>query len=152
MKTISIAFAGLLLTGALAALCAGLAMVHAAPGLSLVAVAHDVAGTGALAFSGGVLLAALLAGGLGMAVSSRVAGWIAFAVLALAGLTAIGWAAFQAGRLFRRIQTVTEHVGGLDFAIRAPGYADGWMILAAGLAAGGLAFAALAWLLRVRKT
>lgn len=146
MKTLYYVLTGICLVGALAAFCGAAAMAYAGTGATLVGVAHDVLKSGDLLIPGLAAVVAALAAGLGLWVRHRIAGRAAAIVLWLASLTGTGAASYQTVVLFARIGKVSKNMGGLEFAIRAPGYADALLILTLGLALGAASFAALAWI------
>jgi hypothetical protein len=125
-------------------------MIHASPGLDLARVFDEVARSGALMNSGLIALAAVAATLAGLWVRTQLASLVLRGVLWVAGLAAVGIAGFHSAVIYSRIDTVSRHLGGLKFAIRAPGYADLLLILAAGLLAGAVAFGGLAMLQRRR--
>jgi hypothetical protein len=146
MKLIYSGLAALLLVAAVAAFCAVLAMVHTAPGLTLATVFDEVSRSGNLTNSGIAALGVVMAVLAGLWVRTRLASAVLTGVLWVAGLAAVGMAAWNAQVIFSRIETVSRRLGGIPFAIRAPGYADLLLILTAGLLAGAVAFGGLAWL------
>ncbi len=146
MKRLYSGLVALLLIAAVAAFGATLWMIHAAPGLTLARVFDEVSRSGALVNSGLAALGAVMALLAGQWVRTRVASLILRGVLWVAGAAAVGMAGWQAYAILSRIETVSKHLGGLKLAIRAPGYADLLLILAAGLLAGAVAFGGLAML------
>jgi hypothetical protein len=151
MKRIYSGLTALLLIAAIAASGATLWMIHTAPGLTVAQVFNEVSRSGHLLNSGLAALGAVLAFLAAQWVRTRVASAILRGVLWVAGLAAVVLAAWPAFVILSRIETVSKHLGGLKLAIRAPGYADLLLILAAGLLAGAVAFGGLA-MLQARTT
>ena len=146
MKKVYIVLTGICLLAAVVAFCGAVSMVYAGTHATLGGVTQEVLGSGNLKITGIAALIGLIAAGLGLWVRHRIAGLAAAIVLWLAGLAGMGAAAFQANVLLARIAKVSKNMGGLEFAVRAPGYADALLILSIGLAVGAASFAALAWI------
>lgn len=146
MKTLYMALTGICLAGAVAAFGAVLWMIKVAMGATLASVALEVWGSGNLNITGVAAAIGLAAAAIGLLVHHRMAGKGAMIALWVASLAGIGAAKFQTIVLFLRIAKVSKNMGGLEFSVRAPGYADALLILTVGLGVGAAGFAALMWL------